>query len=123
MDKRAALVLGIIFGGLFLTLFGFLLVLYLGVKGDGQGAISGDRVGVVEVVGPITDSKRTLKDLNAFKDDEHIHAIATDKHGLLLKGQGFNDGVLASFCRLSGKVHLDAAANSRTGEDATARVE
>jgi len=34
LDKRAAVVLGVIFGGLFLVLFGFLLLSYSAVKGD-----------------------------------------------------------------------------------------
>ena len=33
MDKRAAVVLGVIFGGLFLVLFGFMLLAYSAVKG------------------------------------------------------------------------------------------
>ncbi len=76
MDRRAAWVLGIVFGGLFLCLFGFLFILALAVKGDGKGISAGvDRVGVIEIVGPIADSKRILKDLAEFKEDEHIKAI------------------------------------------------
>ena len=46
MDRRAAWVLGIVFGGMFITLFGFLLVLYLAVKserGGGHGGGGGGR--------------------------------------------------------------------------------
>src|SRR5258706_9555823 len=79
MDRRAAWVLGIVFGGMFISLFGFLLVLYLAVKsdgGDGGGRGGGeDRVGVVEVTGTIMDSKRTLKELNHFAEEDHIKAI------------------------------------------------
>ncbi len=39
MDRRAAWVLGIIFGGLFLCLFGFLFVLYLAVVERQDGAL------------------------------------------------------------------------------------
>src|SRR5207248_3340095 len=78
MDRRAAWVLGIVFGGMFISLFGFLLVLYLAVKSDGEGGGSRgggeDRVGVVEVSGTIMESKRTLKELNHFADEEHIKA-------------------------------------------------
>ena len=64
MDRRSAWVLGIIFGGLFLCLFGFLLLLFMMVRSDGRTTlVSGDRVGVVEVTGPITDSKKVLKEL------------------------------------------------------------
>ncbi|MHB8879650.1 MAG: signal peptide peptidase SppA [Myxococcaceae bacterium] len=76
MDRRSAWVLGIVFGGLFLCLFGFLLVLYLAVKSDGGGgSLSGDRVGGVEILGPISVSKRALKDLAEFKDNEKVKAI------------------------------------------------
>lgn len=76
MDRRSAWVLGIIFGGLFFCLFGFLFVLYLAVKSDGSGgSISGDRVGVVEISGTITDSKRALKDLKEFRDNDHVKAV------------------------------------------------
>jgi len=77
MDRRAAWVLGIVFGGMFISLFGFLLVMYLAVKSDstGGGGGGGDKVGVIEVSGTIMDSKRTLKDLNRFAEAEHIKAI------------------------------------------------
>src|SRR3954468_10966150 len=77
MDRRAAWVLGIVFGGMFVSLFGFLLVLYFAVKSDGGDSASegGDKVGVIEVSGTIMDSKRTLKELNHFADADHIKAI------------------------------------------------
>jgi protease IV len=78
MDRRAAWVLGVIFGGLFLCLFGFLLILTIAVRSDDdKGSLSsgGDRVGVVEISGQIDDSKKTIKELDAFAEDEHIKAI------------------------------------------------
>jgi protease-4 len=77
MDRRAAWVLGIVFGGMFISLFGFLLVLYFAVKSDTSegGSEGGDKVGVVEITGTIMDSKRTLKELNHFADADHIKAI------------------------------------------------
>jgi protease-4 len=77
MDRRAAWVLGIVFGGLFLCLFGFLFVFYAAVHG-GEGRSSGgtgEKVGVVEVVGEITDGKQTLKQLREFRDDGSVKAI------------------------------------------------
>lgn len=77
MDRRTAWVLGIVFGGLFLCLFAFMFVLYLAVRGehDGLASVGGDRVGVVEIVGQILDSKRTLRDLREFEDDDRIKSI------------------------------------------------
>lgn len=79
MDRRAAWVIGTVFGGLFLCLFGFLLVLFIAVKGGGDsntiGSGSGPRVGIIEVVGAIEDSKKLLKDMKAFEQDENIKAV------------------------------------------------
>src|SRR5262245_9427028 len=77
MDRRAAWVLGIVFGGMFISLFGFLLVMYLAVRSEaGEGGGDGtEKVGVVEVTGTIMESKRTLKELNKFAEAEHIKAI------------------------------------------------
>lgn len=75
MDRRAAWVLGIIFGGLFLCLFGFLIVFAIAVKSDDHGFGGGDKVGVVEIVGEIGDSKKTLKELHDFADADNIKAI------------------------------------------------
>lgn len=79
MDRRATWVLGIVFGGLFLCLFGFLALIYVAVQGGGagrgSGLATGDRVGVVEVVGPITDSKQFLEDLRDFEDSDSVKAI------------------------------------------------
>src|SRR5207249_3731133 len=77
MDRRAAWVLGIVFGGMFISLFGFLLVLYLATRSGGGGSSDGggDKVGVIEVSGAISDSKKFIKDLNAFAEADHIKAI------------------------------------------------
>ena len=78
MDRRAAWVLGLIFGGLFLCLFGFLLILFIAVQAGEDGISSGkDKVGVVEVLGVIDGetAKRVVKELDAFRDTDHIKAI------------------------------------------------
>jgi|SRR6266849_475449 len=76
MDRRSAWVLGIIFGGLFLCLFGFLLLLFMMVRSDGRTTlVSGDRVGVVEVTGPITDSKKVLKELDDFREQDNVKSV------------------------------------------------
>ncbi|MGQ0508714.1 MAG: ATP-dependent Clp protease proteolytic subunit, partial [Myxococcaceae bacterium] len=76
MDRRAGWIIGSVFGGLFLLLFGFLFVLYLAVKMPG-GSLrgGGDKVGIVEIVGEIRDSKKTLEQLRDFRDADHIKAV------------------------------------------------
>jgi protease-4 len=78
MDRRAAWVLGIVFGGLFLVLFAFLGLLYTAVKSGPSGSrasIRGPRVGVVEVTGPIMDSKKVLEQLRDFRDRDEVKAV------------------------------------------------
>lgn len=78
MDRRAAIVLSVVFGGLFVCLFGFLLILFAAVKTSSEGgsdSSGGDKVGVIELKGAISDSKKILKDLKQFNDAEHIKAI------------------------------------------------
>jgi len=84
LDKRAAVVLAVIFGGLFLVLFGFMLLAYSAVKSnsfstdlDGSGA----RVGIVEVKGAIgdlqngVDAEKVVKLLKKYEKDDDIKAI------------------------------------------------
>ena len=78
MDRRAAVVLSVVFGGLFICLFGFLLILFAAVKTGGDGGFDstgGDKVGVIEIKGAISDSKKILKDLRGFAQADHIKAI------------------------------------------------
>ncbi|HZR08146.1 MAG TPA: signal peptide peptidase SppA [Myxococcales bacterium] len=88
MDKRAAVVLGVIFGGLFLVLFGFLLLAYSAVKGVGTNVSLdtetsvGARLGIVEAKGTIgdtapagVDSDKLVKLLKKYEKDDDIKAI------------------------------------------------
>jgi protease IV len=76
VDRRAAWVIGIIFGGLVVCLFGFLVVLSLALgSGRKSGISSGDHVGVLEVVGEIRDSKLLLKEIRDFAEDDHVKAV------------------------------------------------
>jgi protease-4 len=77
MDKRAAWVLGILFGGLFLSLFAFMALFYTAVMRGVSAEEEGDRgnVGVIEVNGVIGDSKRLLRDLRRFEKEDHIKAL------------------------------------------------
>ncbi|HYY53687.1 MAG TPA: signal peptide peptidase SppA [Myxococcales bacterium] len=88
MDKRAAVVLGIIFGGLFLVLFGFMLLAYSTVKSTATGisleteTTIGARIGIVEAKGTIgeaapagVDSDKVVKLLKKYEKDDDVKAI------------------------------------------------
>ena len=88
MDKRAAVVLGVIFGGLFLVLFGFMLLAYSAVKGSAAGVsletetTVGARIGIVEAKGTIgeaapagVDSDKVVKLLKKYEKDDDVKAI------------------------------------------------
>jgi len=88
LDKRAAIVLGVIFGGLFAVLFAFLLLAHSAVKGgglasatEGESSGSGARIGIVEVKGTIGDNERgangdtLVKLIKKFEKDDDIKAI------------------------------------------------
>jgi protease-4 len=76
MDRRTGWIIGIVFGGLFLCLFAFVGLAWYAFQGDrGASFGAGPRVGVVEVTGVITDSKKTLKELRDFAEADSIKAI------------------------------------------------
>ena len=85
MDKRAAIVLAVIFGGLFLVLFGFMLLAYSAVKSTSftsdVESSAGARVGLVEARGTIgdtqngVDSDKIVKLLKKYEKDDDIKAI------------------------------------------------
>ena len=88
MDKRAAIVLGVIFGGLFLVLFGFMLLAYSALKSASTGVsletetTVGARIGIVEAKGTIgeaaptgIDSDKIVKLLKKYERDDDIKAI------------------------------------------------
>jgi protease-4 len=86
MDKRAAVVLAVIFGGLFLVLFGFMLLAYSAVKSatftSDVESSAGARVGIVEVKGTIggegpagADADKIVKLLKKYEKDDDIKSI------------------------------------------------
>ena len=88
MDKRAAIVLGVIFGGLFLVLFGFMLLAYSALKSASMGVsletetTVGARIGIVEAKGTIgeaapagIDADKIVKLLKKYEKDDDIKAI------------------------------------------------
>jgi len=78
MDRRAAWILGLVFGGLFLCLFLFMALAWIAIQGGRGGVMSragGDRVGVVELTGVIADDKTFLRELREFEEEPRIKAI------------------------------------------------
>ena len=80
MDRRTAWVLGIIFGGAFVCLLAFFGIVYFAMKGgssptSSSGPSGGERIGVVEIIGQIDDSKKTLKYLKELERDDKIKAV------------------------------------------------
>lgn len=59
-----------------ITMGGFVILslIFSGLLG-GQDGLSGEKVGVVEIVGPIMDSKEINENLKMFREDEAIKAI------------------------------------------------
>lgn len=74
MDKRALVVLGIVFGGLFLVFFAFLFLAMTAMKGPAALA-TGPKIGVIEIQDVIRDSQKTLEDLKRFREDDAIEAV------------------------------------------------
>ncbi|MFB6372442.1 MAG: S49 family peptidase, partial [Bradymonadaceae bacterium] len=73
MEKRGWLTVVLIFGGLFVMLVAFSVIV---VTAFGNGAWStGDKIGVIEIKGPITGSKKTLEDLRKFEENDAIDGI------------------------------------------------
>lgn len=87
MDKRAAVVLSVIFGGLFLVLFAFLFLAYAAVKSatsleaDSSSSTVGPRIQVVEIIGQIgggennVDGDKVVKQLKKAEKDDDIKAV------------------------------------------------
>lgn len=78
MERRSWVVLALIFGGLFLSLFAFTLVAVLAVRSGEESAggfSGGPAVGVLEVKGVIDSADKPLKQLRRFSRDDRIKAI------------------------------------------------
>ena len=88
MDKRAAVVLAVIFGGLFLVLFGFLVLAWSAVRSTTASGLdaelstsTGPRVGVVELKGTVGDGERgidadkVVKRLRKYDRDDDVRAV------------------------------------------------
>jgi len=86
LDKRAAVVLAVIFGGLFAVLFGFMYLAWSTVKTVGTNVslesetTVGARIGIVEAKGTIgetpgVDADKIVKLLKKYEKDDDIRAI------------------------------------------------
>jgi len=78
MDRKSWWVLGLLFAGLFASLFGFLLLAFLAVRAsddEGAGFGSGPAIGVLEIKGTISSSDKPLKTLRRFAKDDRIKAL------------------------------------------------
>jgi protease-4 len=115
MDRRAAWILGLVFGGLFLCLFAFMALAWIAVQGGRGGNVmgraGGDRVGVVEVTGVIADDKVTLRELREFGEDPRIRAIVVriDSPG---GSVGPSQEIFEAMRRLQKKKHVLASMGS-----------
>jgi protease-4 len=115
MDRRAAWILGLVFGGLFLCLFAFMALAWIAVQsGRGGNVMSragGERVGVVEVTGIITDSKTTLRELREFEENPRIRAVVVriDSPG---GSVGPSQEILEAMQRLQKQKHVLASMGS-----------
>jgi protease IV len=115
MDRRAAWILGLVFGGLFLCLFAFMALAWIAVQSGRGGNVmaraGGERVGVVEVTGVITDSKTTLRELREFEEDPRIRAVVVriDSPG---GSVGPSQEILEAMQRLQKKKHVLASMGS-----------
>ena len=61
-----------VFGGLFLLFFFFATLVIQAIAPEPAGE---NQIGVIEIVGPIMSPDQTLKDLDAFLEDENIKGI------------------------------------------------
>jgi len=89
VDKRAAVVLAVIFGGLFLVLFGFLVLAWSAVKSTTTSGLdaelstsTGPRVGIVECKGTVggdgergIDADKVVKLLRKYERDDDVRAV------------------------------------------------
>jgi protease-4 len=81
-DRLALAVVALIFGGLFLVLFGFLFLAYSAMKGESLRLATGPRIGVIEVKGVIgaggrdgVEAEPVLKAIRRFQNDTDMKGV------------------------------------------------
>lgn len=75
VDKRGILTVVAIFGGLFLMLLIFAVVMISAFSDDSGFGGADNQVGVIEVTGPIMESKKIVADLGKFTRQKSIKGI------------------------------------------------
>ena len=75
VDKRGIWTVVVIFGGLFVMLLIFSVVMMSAFGDDSAFGGAANQVGVIEVTGPIMESKKTVQDLRKFVDRDDIKGI------------------------------------------------
>ena len=73
MDRRAAITLMVIFGGLFLVFLGFLGLVLSSAPTLKGSATSGARLKLLELEGFIGDAHPLMRQLETARDDEDAH--------------------------------------------------
>lgn len=73
MNRRGLITIVVIFFGLFALFFGFSMLMLSSVGGLDDGGE--DQIGVIEVSGPIMESKKTVEQLRKFSKDENIKGL------------------------------------------------
>ncbi|MFB6265070.1 MAG: signal peptide peptidase SppA [Bradymonadaceae bacterium] len=74
MEKRGWLTILLIFGGLFVLLLLF-SILVIAAFGEGDMGFGKPKIGVVEITGTITSSKKTLEHIRTFEHQESIQGV------------------------------------------------
>ena len=72
--RRGIVTVVVVFGGLFVMFFLFAFVAIASL-GDGLDFGSGDRIGIIEVHGPIMEAKEVLKDARRYREDDLIRGV------------------------------------------------
>lgn len=75
VDKRGILTVVAIFGGLFVMLLIFAVVMISAFSDDSGIGSADNQVGVIEINGPIMESKKTVEDLRKFTKRDSIKGI------------------------------------------------
>lgn len=74
-NRKGILTVIFVFGGMFVMFFVFAFIALASMSDDPFDLGTGERVGVVEVVGPIMESKEIVANLRKFRKDKSIRGV------------------------------------------------